>query len=94
MVSAPSYLQHSQKQVYKLIGKWQTHHRLVKHTFIFLASVADERIGRWREGDQNDRTKTRQNKEEVMVEVTEQEEEIAMEMEAEENCGKTAELTQ
>lgn len=93
VVSVPSYLQHSQKQVYKLIGKWQTFRRLVKHTFTFPASEADERIGRWREGDQNDGTKTRQKEEVVEVEVTEQEEEIAMEMEAGENRWKTAALT-
>lgn len=37
--------------------------------------------------------KMRQKEGEVVVEVTEQEEEIAMKMEAGGNCGKTAELT-
>lgn len=35
MVSAPSYLLHSQKQVYELIGKCQTQSRLVKHKLTF-----------------------------------------------------------
>lgn len=49
MVSAPSYLLHSQEQVYKLIGKCPTHGRLVKRTLTFPASEADGRIGSQRE---------------------------------------------
>ncbi|KAM7393694.1 hypothetical protein PAMP_020548 [Pampus punctatissimus] len=45
VVSAPSYLLHSQKQVYKLIGKCQIHSKLVKHTLTFPVSETDERIG-------------------------------------------------
>lgn len=106
MVSAPSYLLHSQKQVYKLIGKCQTHSRLVKHTLTFPASEADERIGSSREReskrnreetidgrDRNDTAKMRQ-KEEVEGGVTEQEEEIEMEIGRRGKIvGTTAELT-
>lgn len=102
MVSAPSYLLHSQKQVYKLIGKCQTHSRLVKHTHTFPASEADERIGRESKRnreetidgrDRNDTAKMRQ-KEEVEGGVTEQEEEIEMEIGRRGKIvGTTAELT-
>ena len=55
MVSAPSYLLHSQKQVYKLIGKCQTHGRLVKHTPAFPVSKVDMRIGSYRVGEKQGR---------------------------------------
>ena len=94
MVSAPSYLLHSQKQVYKLIGKCQTHSRLAEHTLTLPASQADKRIGSLRENkrnregtidgrDRNDTAKMRQREEEVEVGMTEQDEEIEVEMEIE-----------
>lgn len=53
VVSAPSYRLHSQKQVYKLIGKCQTYSRLVEHTLTLPARQADKRIGSWRENKRN-----------------------------------------
>ncbi len=84
MVSTPSYLLHTQKQVYKLIGKCQTHSRLVKHTLTFPARQADKELAareRTRETgwetidgrDQKDTVKMRQKEEEVEGGVTEKE---------------------
>lgn len=53
MVSAPSYLQHSQKQVYKLIGKCQTQSRVVKHALAFPVSQEEGRIGSSNENSRN-----------------------------------------
>lgn len=53
VVSAPSYLQHSQKQVYELIGKCQTQSRLVKHALNFPMREEDGRIGSSKENRGN-----------------------------------------
>lgn len=53
VVSAPSYLQHSQKQVYELIGKCQTQSRLVKHALTFPGREEDGRIGSSKENRGN-----------------------------------------
>lgn len=53
VVSAPSYRQHSQKQVYELIGKCQTQSRLVKHALTFPVRQEDGRIGSSKETREN-----------------------------------------